>query len=109
MVVNSCYFLVVVLVCFPSLGFADVCGEISVACVLWVQLASLGWGFLSNTFCRAGFVGSYSLNLCLSWNILFPLLMVIESLLGIVVWACIPGFSVSAAHQSRTSGFHGFQ
>ena len=49
MVVNSCYFLVVVLVCFPSLCFADVCGEISVACVLWVQLASLGWDFLSST------------------------------------------------------------
>ena len=45
---------------------------------LWVKLASLGWGFPSSTFCKAGFVDIYCLSLVLSWNILFPPLMVIE-------------------------------
>ena len=49
---------------------------------LWVQIASLGWGFPSSTFCRAGFVDTYCLNLVLSWNILFSPLMVIESFAG---------------------------
>ena len=31
MIVNSCYFLVVVFVCFPSLGFA--CESLPAACV----------------------------------------------------------------------------
>ena len=43
MVVNSCYFSVVVVVCFPSLGFAG--GRLS-AMFLLVQLVSLGWVFL---------------------------------------------------------------
>ena len=49
---------------------------------LWVKLASLGWGFPSSTFCKAGFVDIYCLNLVLSWNILFPPLMVIERFSG---------------------------
>ena len=61
MIVNFCYFSVVVFVCFPSLGFADVGYLLPV--VLWVQLISLGWGFPSGTFCKAGFVDRYCLNL----------------------------------------------
>ena len=49
---------------------------------LWVQLASLGWGFPSSTFFRTEFVDRYYLNLVLSWNVLFSPLMVIESFAG---------------------------
>ena len=49
MVVNSCYFSVVVFMCFPSFGFAG--GVLSVACI-FVDAVS----FPSRTFCRVGFV-----------------------------------------------------
>ena len=62
MVVNSCYFLVVVFVCFPSVEFVD--GRLPV--LLWMYLTSLGWSVLSTTFCRAGFVARHCLNLVLS-------------------------------------------
>ena len=50
--------------------------------LLWVSLGSLGCDFPSITFCKAGFVAMYCLNLFLSWNILFSPLMVKESLAG---------------------------
>ena len=80
MIVNSCYFLVVVFVCFPSLGFTS--GKLSVVCVFVGVKTSLGWSFPSSTFCRAEFVDKYCLNLVLSWSILFSLSMVIESIAG---------------------------
>ena len=46
------------------------------------MLDSLGCDFPSNTFCKAGFVATYCLNLLLSWNILFPPLIVNDSLAG---------------------------
>ena len=66
--------------CFPSLGLTG--GRIFVALFLWMQLAFLGWSFTSSTFCRAGFVVRYCLNLFLSCNILFSPSMVIESFAG---------------------------
>ena len=52
--------------------------------LLWVLLGSLGCDFPSNTFCKAGFVVTYCLNLFLSWNILFSPLIVNESLAGYI-------------------------
>ena len=43
MIVNSCYFLEVVFVCFPSLGFVDV--RLSVACVFLGAVSFLGLEF----------------------------------------------------------------
>ena len=48
MVVNSCYFSVVVVVCFPSLGFAG--GRISVDCVFVGAVRFLGFGFSFSYF-----------------------------------------------------------
>ena len=72
--------------------------------LLWVLLASLVCGFPSSIFCKVGFVAPYCLNLFLYWNILFSPSIVNASfaLLGIVVWACIHGLLVSAAHLSKT-------
>ena len=39
--------------------------------LMWVLLGSLGCDFPSITFCKAGFVAMYCLNLFLSWNTLF--------------------------------------
>ena len=40
------------------------------------MLDSLGCDLPSNTFCKAGFVATYCINLFLSWNILFsPLIL----------------------------------
>ena len=43
MIVNSCYILEVVSVCFPSLGFVDV--RLSVACVFVSAVSFLGLEF----------------------------------------------------------------
>ena len=40
------------------------------------MLDSLGCDLPSSTFCKAGFVATYCLNLFLSWNILFSPLIV---------------------------------
>ena len=45
-------------------------------------LDSLACDLPSNTFCKAGFVTTYCLNLFLSWYILFSLLIVNDSLAG---------------------------
>ncbi|ERE84087.1 hypothetical protein H671_2g6234 [Cricetulus griseus] len=45
-------------------------------------LCSLGWSFPSRTFCSAGFVDMYCLNLFLSWKILFSPSILIESFAG---------------------------
>ena len=74
-IVSSCYFGFVVggglvlCVCFPYLDFAGV--GLSIAYVFVGVANFLGWSFPSSTFCRAGFVDMYCLNLVLSWNILF--------------------------------------
>ena len=46
------------------------------------MLDSLGCDFPSITFCKAGFLGMYCLNLFLSWNILFAPLIMNDSLTG---------------------------
>ena len=46
--------------------------------VLWIQLTFLCWGFPSSTFCMAGFVDRYHLNLVWTWN----MVMVVESFPG---------------------------
>ena len=61
MVVYSGYFSVVAFVCFPSLGYVG--GDYYIPVFLLVQLSSLGWGFPSHSFCKAGFVDTYCLNL----------------------------------------------
>ena len=50
--------------------------------LLWLLLASLVCDFPSSTFCKAGFVATYCLNLFLSWNILFSPSMVNASFAG---------------------------
>ena len=50
--------------------------------LLWLLLASLVCDFPSRTFCKAGFVATYCLNLFLSWNILFSPLVVNASFSG---------------------------
>ena len=57
-------------------------GDYLLLVFLWVHLAFLGWGFLSSTFCRAGFVDMYCFNLVLSWNIFFSPSIVIKSFTG---------------------------
>ena len=51
MAVNSCYFSVVVFVCFFCLDFAGE-GQLLPE-ILCIQSASLGLGFPSGTFCKA--------------------------------------------------------
>ena len=46
------------------------------------MLDSFGSDFPSNILCKAGLVAMYCLNLFLSWNILFSLLIVNNSLAG---------------------------
>ena len=46
------------------------------------MLDSLGCDFPSLTFCKAGFVATYCLNLFLSWNISFSPFIVSDSLAG---------------------------
>ena len=46
------------------------------------MLDSSGCDFPSIALCKAGFVATYCLNLFLSWNILFSLLIVNDSLAG---------------------------
>ena len=77
MIVNSCYFSVVVFVRFLSLEFASVR-----LCIvfLWVQLNSFGGSFPSSTFCMARFVDRYC------WNLFFIYYLVSHSLV-------IEGFS----------------
>ena len=50
--------------------------------LLWVLLASLTSEFQSSTFCKAGFVDTYCLNMFLSLNILLSLLMLNENFVG---------------------------
>ena len=50
--------------------------------LLWSLLYSLVCDFPSITFCKAGFVAMYCLNLFLSWKILFSPFIVNESLAG---------------------------
>ena len=69
MVVSSCYLLVVVLVCFSSLGYTS--GGLSEVCVIVGVVSILGSGFPSRSFCKAGFVDIYCINLILSLNTLF--------------------------------------
>ena len=61
---------------------------------LWVKLTFLGWGFPSSTFCKAGFVAMCCLNVVLSWNILFPPLMVIEKF-AVYKYLCLHVWSPS--------------
>ena len=63
MTVNSCYFLVVVFVVFPSLQFAGV--RLSVACAFVCADSFLGLVSSFNTFCRDEFVDRYCLRLFL--------------------------------------------
>ncbi|ERE69669.1 nodal modulator 1 precursor [Cricetulus griseus] len=60
------------------------CGvEKKVPSVFEVELTSLGCSFPSRTFCRAGLVDMYCLNLVLSSNILFSPSIMIESFAGL--------------------------
>lgn len=86
----------VVIVGFPSLSFLG--GEFLLPVFLWMQLPSLGWGFPSSTFCMAGFVDTCCLNL----------FFVMKALLGIVIWVCIHGLFVTAAHLSMIFRFSWF-
>ena len=52
---------------FPSLDFPG--GGLLLPVCLWVELASLGLGFPSSTFCRAGYI--YCLYLILALNVFF--------------------------------------
>ena len=70
--------------------------------LLCVLLASLVCDFPSSIFCKAGFVATYCLNLFFSLNILFFPSMVNARFADIVVWACIHGLLVSAAHLFKT-------
>ena len=47
--------------------------------VFWEYLSFLGLSFSSSTFCRAGILNKYCLNLVLSWNIFFSRFIVSES------------------------------
>ena len=49
---------------------------------LWALLDSFGCNFLSITFCKAGFVVTYCLNLFLSWSIFISPLIVNNGLAG---------------------------
>ena len=70
--------------------------------LFWAMLGSLGCDFPSITFCKAGFVATYCLNLFLSWNILFSPLMVNASFVGYSSLHFICGLLVSAVHLSKT-------
>lgn len=50
----------------------------------WVKLISLGWSFPASVFFWGGFVGSYYLNMTLSWNIMSSS-MVIENF-AVLLW-----------------------
>ena len=63
MVVNSDYVLVVLFVCLSFLGYAG--GGLSDVCVIVGVVGFLDQGFPSSTFCKAGFVDTYCLNLVL--------------------------------------------
>ena len=82
MIVNSCYFLVVVL-CVSVLWYLLV-WDYLLSVFSGVCLVSLAWIVPSNAFCRAGFVDRYCLNLVLSWNVLFTPSMLIESFAGYI-------------------------
>ena len=62
------------------------------------ELASLGCCFPSITFCNAGFVDIYRLNLVLSCTILFPPSMVIERFAG-YRYLCLHLWSLSTSDQ----------
>jgi hypothetical protein len=58
-------------------GFAGM--KLFISCVLLGVVKFPGLGFPSSTFCSAGFVDRYCLNLVLLWNILFSPFIVIEN------------------------------
>ena len=64
-----------------------------------MKLASLGCCFPSITFCNAGFVDIYCVNLVLSQNILFPPSMVIERFAG-YRYLCLHLWSLSVCSTS---------
>ena len=106
MFINSCYILVVMIVCFPFLGFAD--GSLSVSYIFVCVVSILGLCFPSSTFCRAGFLDTYCLKLVLSWNILFSPSMVTESFAGYSSLALNPWSLMYAAHLPSIFWLHGF-
>ena len=98
--------LVVMIVCFPFLGFAD--GSLSISYIFVCVVSILGLCFPSSTFCRAGFLDTYCLKLVLSWNILFSPSMVTESFAGYSSLALNSWSLMYAAHLPRTFWLHGF-
>ena len=91
-------FSVVMFVCFPSLNYTS--GGVNSCLCFFSAVSFPGFCFPSSTFCKAGFVDTYCLNLVLSWNILFSPSMVIESFagyssLGLQLWSlCVCSISL---------------
>lgn len=66
---------------YVSLPLVCWCGITYFLCFL--ELATLGWSFVSSVFCGDGFVDRYCLKFFFfSWNILFSISVVIECAAG---------------------------
>lgn len=99
MFVDSCYVVVGGDMCvLPLFCFAVL--ELFIPFIFLGVVKRLGLGFSFSHILHGWIYSRYCLNMVLSWNILFSSFMVIESLLGMIVWAGIYGLLETLKHLS---------